>query len=135
MTYGKPCVIRHVKANACRTHGKPCVHMHANGEVYKRGGKSVRRGGEEQKGNEGKKKREKKIRERKRRKGERKRGKRKSAFRQSKLVRPRSKVCIFHEGYIPRDSDSSYFGLFSIIRDVGLCLCPKGMLPYFDPTH
>ena len=45
MTHEKPCVIRHAKENACVTHGKPCVHMHANGEVYKRGGKSIRRGG------------------------------------------------------------------------------------------
>ena len=48
--------VRHAKANACRTHGKPCVHMHVNGEVNTRGGKSVRRGGEEQKEKEGKKK-------------------------------------------------------------------------------
>ena len=46
------------------THGKPCVHMHVNGEVYKRGGKSVHRGGEQQKGKQGKKKeKEKKGRE------------------------------------------------------------------------
>ena len=52
----------------CVTHG----HMHANGEVYKRGGKLVRRGGEEQKGKEGKKKREREEREREtRRKGNR----------------------------------------------------------------
>ena len=44
------------KANACVTHGKPCVRMNVNGEVCKRGGKSVRRGGEQQKGKEGKKK-------------------------------------------------------------------------------
>ena len=31
------------------------------------------------------------------------------------------------EGYTPRGMDSSYFGLFSTIRAVGLCLCPKGL--------
>ena len=51
-----------------------------------------------------------------RRKGERKREKRKSTFRRSELVGPRSKVCIFDEGYSPRGKDSSYFGLFSTIR-------------------
>ena len=51
------------KENACVTHGKPCVHMHVNGEVYKRGGKSVRRGREQQKGTEGKKRRKKRERE------------------------------------------------------------------------
>ena len=98
--------------------------MHANGEVYKRGGKLVGRGREQQKGME---KREKTKRERKRRKGERKRGKRKSVFRGPKLIGLRSKVCIFDEGYTPRGRDSSYFGLFSTIRVVGLCLCPKGL--------
>ena len=72
------------------------------------------------------KKKKKKI-ERKRRKGERKRGKRISAFRRLELVRPRSKVRIFDEGYTPRSRDSLYFGLFSTIRVVGLCLCPKGL--------
>ena len=51
MTHGKPYVTRHAKKNACRTHG-----LHGNGEVYKNGGKSVHRVGEEQKGKEGKKK-------------------------------------------------------------------------------
>ena len=55
-----------------------------------------------------------------RRKGERKRKKRKSAFRWSELIGPRSKVCIFVEGYAPRGRDSSYFGLFSIIRAMEL---------------
>ena len=40
--------------------------------------------------------------------------------------------------------DSSYFGLFTTIRAMGLCLCRKGlfaeflnlgMMLYFDPTH
>ena len=62
VTHDKPCVTGHAKANACVTHGKSCVHMHANGEVYKKGGKSFRKGGEEQKGKEGiKKERRKKI--------------------------------------------------------------------------
>ena len=33
-------------------------------------------------------------------------------FRQSKLVRPRSKVHIFDEGCTPRGRDSSYLGFF-----------------------
>ena len=118
MTYDKPCVTRHAKANAC-------VHMHVNGKVYKSGGKSVCRGGEQQKGKEGKKNREGKIEREKN--GERKRGKRKSMFRRSELVRSRSKVRIFDKGYTPRGRDSSYFGLLSTIRAVGLCLCPKGL--------
>ena len=52
---------------------------------------------------------------------------RKSAFRRSELGRPRSKVCLFDEVYTPRGRYSSYFGLFSTIRVVGLCLCPKGL--------
>ena len=51
----------------------------------------------------------------------------KSVFRRLELVGPRSKVCIFNEGYAPRGRDSSYFGLFSAIRSVGLCLFPKGL--------
>ena len=51
----------------------------------------------------------------------------KSVFRRSELVVPRSKVCIFNEGYASRGRDSSYFGLFSTIRSVGFCLCPKGL--------
>ena len=78
------------------------------------GWRLVLRGGEKQEGNEGKKK-------------EKKRGKRKSAFRRSELVGQRSKVCIFDEGYTSRGRDSSYFGLFSTIRVVGLCLYPKGL--------
>ena len=67
------CVTKHAKENVCRTHGKPYVHMHANGEVYKRGEKSVLKGGEQQKGKEGKKKKKKKDkkREREEREGER----------------------------------------------------------------
>ena len=45
---------------------------------------------------------------------------------------------------LKRGRDSSYFGLFSTLRVVWLCFCPKGlfgriskmeMLPYFDPTY
>ena len=54
-------------------------------------------------------------------------GKRKSAFRRSELVEPRSKVHIFDEGCTLRGRDSSYFGLFSTIRVVRLCLCIKGL--------
>ena len=53
----------------------------------------------------------KEKRERMRRKGERKE-KMKAVFRQSKLVRPRSKVQIFDEGCAPRCKDSSYLGIF-----------------------
>ena len=82
MTHGKPCVIRHAKANACR-HGKPCVHMHVNGEVYKRGGKSVHRGGEEQKGKEGKKKEKKKGEREEKERERREKGNRRSDSRNS----------------------------------------------------
>ena len=34
VTHGKPCVIRHAKANAC-------VHMLANGHAYKMGGQFI----------------------------------------------------------------------------------------------
>ena len=74
---------------------------------------------------ESNKKESKEKKKRKRRKGERKRRKRKSAFRRSELVRPRSRVHIFNEGYSLRGRDCSYFGLLSTIRVVGLCLCPK----------
>ena len=53
--------------------------------------------------------------------------KRKFVFRWSELFGPRSKVRIFDKGYTPKGRDSSYFGLFSTIRVVGLCLCPKGL--------
>ena len=69
------CVTKHAKENVCRKHGKPYVHMHANGEVYKRGGKSVLKGGEQQKGKEGKKKKKKKKTKReKEKKGREKEG-------------------------------------------------------------
>ena len=100
MTHGKPCVIRHAKANACVIHGKPCVHMHAYEHAYKMGGDQFVGEGSR------KKRRRKKKRERKERKKEREkekkgreREKRKSAFRLLELVRPRNKVCIFDEGY------------------------------------
>ena len=57
-------------------------------------------------------KRGKEKRERRRRKGERKKEKRKALFRRSELVRPRSKVCIFDEGCVPRGRDSFYLGFF-----------------------
>ena len=99
------------------THGKACVNMHASGNVYKWEMIAILRGREEWKvkekekgkGEKGKKERE---REGRRRKGERKREKRKSAFQWSEIVGPRSKVCIFDEGYAPRGRDSSEFGLF-----------------------
>ena len=122
MTYGKPCVIRHAKANACVTHGKPCIHMHANGHAYKMGDQFV----EERRSRKERRRKKKKERKRDReneKKRERNREKRKSAIRRSELVGPRSKVRGLHS----RGSDSSYFGLFSTIRVVGLCLCPKGL--------
>ena len=68
MTHDKPCVTRNAKENACGH--MACVHMHFDGELYKRGGKSVRRGGEQQKGKQRKKnkKKEKKGREKEREK-------------------------------------------------------------------
>ena len=57
-------------------------------------------------------KRGKEKRERRRRKEERKKEKRKAVFRRSELVRARSKVHIFDEGYAPRGRDSSYLGFF-----------------------
>ena len=133
VTHDKPCVTRHAKENACGTHGKSCVHMHGTWNGYNWDGdqfveweRNRKERKEKEKGKEGKKEKKEK-RERRRRKGERKREKRKSAFRRSELVEPRSKVCIFEEGYSPRGRDSSYFGSFSTIRVVGLCLCPKGL--------
>ena len=81
----------------------------------------VRRRREQQEGKGRKKKRErerkerkrgKEKRERRRRKGERKKEKRKAVFRQSELIRLRSKVRIFDEGCALRDRDSSYLGFF-----------------------
>ena len=87
---------------------------------------------------------ERRKRKKEREKEKKEREKRKLAFRRSELVGPRSKGCIFDEGYAPRGRDSSYFGLFSTLRVVWLCLCPKGLFgriskyrnaAYFDPTH
>ena len=69
-------------------HVSTCMSMEKS--IKGEGRKSVRRGGEQQKGKEGKK--IKKKRDKKRRKGERKKGKRKFTFQRSKLVGPRSKV-------------------------------------------
>ena len=66
MTHGKPCVIRHAKANACVTHGKPCVHMHANGHVYKMGGDQFVEEGRSRKERRRKKKKERKERKKER---------------------------------------------------------------------
>ena len=101
----------------------------ARGECYIYGVGAVRRRREQQEGKGRKKKRrgkerkereEKKIekegeereRERRRRKGERKKEKMRAVFRLSELVRPRSKVRIFEEGYTPRGRDSSYLSFF-----------------------
>ena len=133
MTHGKPCVTRHAKANACVTHGKPCVHMYGtwngykwDGDQFVEGGRNKKEMKEKGKGKEEKKKKKEKI-ERRIRKGERQREKRKSVFRWSELVGPRSKVYILDKGYALRGRDSFYFGLFSTIRAVGLCLCSKGL--------
>ena len=115
------------------THGKPCVHMHGTWNVYKIGWRSVCGRGEEQKGKErkrkgkGRKGREERKEREKEKKGREKEGKRKSVFRWSKLTEPESKVRIFDEDYAPIGRDSSYFGLFSTIRAVGLCFFPKGL--------
>ena len=92
MTHGKPCVIKHAKANSCVTHGKPWVHMRTNGHIYKMGGDQFIEEGRSRKEKKRKKKMERKESKKER---ERKRGKRKSAFRQSELVEPKSKVHIF----------------------------------------
>ena len=104
--------------NGCRlTHGKPCVHMHGTWSGYKwdgyrfiEGERSKKERKEKGKGKEGKKEKKEK-RERKRRKRERererKRENKKSALWWSKFIEPRSKVCIFDEGYAPRGRDSS----------------------------
>ena len=77
----------------------------------------------------GKKERERKERKRrkKREREEEEREKRKPTFQWSELVGPRSEVRIFDEDYALRGRDFSYFGLFSTIRVVGLCLFPKGL--------
>ena len=72
MTHGKPCVTRHVKANACVTHGKPCGHMHVNGHAYK-WDMFLEEGGGSRKGKEKGRKGEKERKERKERKRKRKR--------------------------------------------------------------
>ena len=88
--------------------------MAASGRMYKwefvEEGRS-RNGEEEKRKRKDRKAREERKRKRMRRKGERKREKRKSAFRRSELIGPRSKGCIFDEGYAPRGRNSSYFGL------------------------
>ena len=94
--------------------------MHASWRMYKwefvEEGRIIKEEKEKGKGKKGKK--EKKERERRRRKGERKREKRKSAFRRLDLVGPRSKDCIFEEGYNLRGRGYSYFDLFSTLRAV-----------------
>ena len=88
--------------------------MRASGRMYKwefvEEGRS-KNGEEEKRKGEERKEREERKRKRMRRKGERKREKRKSAFRRSELIEPRSKGCIFDEGYAQRGKNSSYFGL------------------------
>ena len=75
------------------------------------------------------KKRKKKKRAERKKKGKRKKRKRKrkdvggfflssSAFQQSEFVEPKSKVCLCDKGSSPRGRDSSYSGLFSILRVV-----------------
>ena len=71
VTHGKPCVTRHVKANAC-------VHMHTNGHVYKMGGHFIEEGRSRKERRRKKKmerKERKKERERRRKKGEKEREK------------------------------------------------------------
>ena len=78
---------------------------------------------EKGKGKEGKEEKKEK-RERRRIKGDRKREKRNPAFRRSELVRPKSKVHIFDQYYVPRGRDFSYFGLFSTIKGFGIVSLP-----------
>ena len=82
-------------------------------ELFVEARSSKKEKGEKKKGEgkKGKKERKRKERERRRRKGERKKEKKKAVFRQSELVRPRSKVHIFDEGCAPRGRDSFYFCL------------------------
>ena len=105
--------------------------------------------GEEINSSEEKRKREKRER---RRKEERKKRKetdgfflQSTAFGQSEFVGTRSKVRLRGKGYTLRSMDSSYFGLFSILRDVWLCFFAlrgclakfwnEGMLSSFDLAH
>ena len=125
-----------IETSACKTHGKSCVKMHANGESCINGRCVLRRREKHKRKGEGEKKKEKKIKEREREKKGREEGVKEisvfflilSAFQWSKLVGPRSKVCIFDEGYAPRGRDSSYFGLFLSFDllfwvDFGTMLC------------
>ena len=112
------------RPNACVTHGKPCDHMQANGHAYKMGGKCV------EKGRRRKERRRKKKRERKERKKGREKEKKKKRWRKGNLhsdSRNSLDQEVKSKGYTPRGKDSSYFGLFSTLRVVWLCLCPKGL--------
>ena len=105
-------------------------------DVFVEGGKN-RKGKKKEKGKGEKGKKEKKRKEKEReRKGREKEGEKEigvfflssPAFRWLKLIGPRSKVCIFDEGYDPRGRDSSYFGLFLSFgllfwADLGTVLC------------
>ena len=125
MARANACVTRHAKANACVTHGKPCVHMHANGHATKMGGQFVKEGRSR------KERRRKKKRERKERKKEREKEKKGRERRRKGNLRSNGRNSLDQgvksEGYTLKGRYSSYFGLFSTIRVVGLCLCPKGM--------
>ena len=109
--------------STCMEHG---MSIKLDGDQFVEGERKKKDRKEKGKGKEGKEEKKEK-RERRRRKGKRKREKRKSVFRWSKLTEPKSKVHIFDEDYAPRGRDSSYFGLFSTIRVVGLCFFPKGL--------
>ena len=113
------------RANVCVTHGLPCVYMHANGHAYKMGGQFIEEG-RSTKERRRKKKREGKKRKKEREKEEkgREKGRKRNLCSNS---RNSSDQEVKFKGYTSRSRDSSYFGSFSTIRDVGLCLCHKGL--------
>ena len=83
------------------------------GFVYKMGGHNqFVEEKDKEKGREKKKRKERKKERGNEKNENRERGRKGSR----RFDGPRSKVCIFDEGYAPRSRDSSYFGLFSTIR-------------------
>ena len=113
----RPMHVRHMASHVCDTWHAMCQHAwHMEKAIYgmwelfveARSSKKEKEGKKKRRG----KKRKRKERERRRRKGERKKEKRKAVFRRLELVRPRSKVRIFDEGYAPNGRDSSYLDFF-----------------------
>ena len=107
-------VSKYLHVGHMASHVSPCMKV---GRSMKRGGDSLVEEGRSIKEMRRKKKKERKERKKEReREGEERERERERkgspAFRRSELVGPRSKVCIFDEGYAARGRDSSYFGLF-----------------------